>query len=253
MKAEFDRIKSVANEYFGGFSGLTKKINRPRSFFYKYQGEVSIGNKVLMDLEAIGINPKYISEGQKPIFLNLSHLEDKFKEKYLRLDSDNQKSKSVREVDEEYSNAKMLPTEKALKTLEFFATIPLYKQIAYANQGTVIPDIDQFHVGEVTERLPIKTNNPKNFGAIEITGDSMSGFGIVSGSTVIFNTEIELKSGQIVVLILNGHLMVKQLIINNGEYEFHSNDNGKTKPIVGCPDDVCKVIGVVTDVHHKFI
>lgn len=252
MKAEFERVKSIANEYFGGFAGLTKKINRPRSFFYKYQKEVSIGNKILMELESIGINPKYISDGQKPIFLNLSHLEDKFKDKYLRLESPQGQSSSASSYDDP-GNARLLHSEEALKKLEFFATIPLYKQIAYANQGTIIPDIDQFHIGEITERLPIKTNNPKNFGAVEITGDSMIGFGIISGSTVIFNTEIELKSGQIVVLILNGHLMVKQLIIKDGEYEFHSGDNGKTKPIVGCPDDVCKVIGVVTDVHHKFI
>lgn len=248
MNQQFKRLERIANDYFGGFSALAKKMNKKRTAFYAYK-ESEFGSKFLKGFEEIGINPEFIRSGRTPMFLNLTSLEDKYKEKYL----DYQNTEVAKEPETDYSNAKMLPSEKALKTLEFFATIPLYKQIAYANQGTVIPDIDQFHVGEVTERLPIKTNNPENFGAIEITGDSMSGFGIVSGSTVIFNTEIELKSGQIVVLILNGHLMVKQLIIKDGEYEFHSNDNGKTKPIVGCPDDVCKVIGVVTDVHHKFI
>lgn len=253
MNKEFERLEKLATEYFGGFSALGKILGKGRQSFYSYKNRKGFGRRFLDDLESIGINPAYITDGRKPMFLNLTSLEDEYKEKYLNLNSEDSDTQTVREVDEEYSNAKLLPTDKALKTLEFFATIPLYKQIAYANQGTVIPDIDQFHVGEVTERLPIKTNNPENFGAIEINGDSMIGFGIVSGSTVIFNKEIELKSGQIVVLILNGHLMVKQLIIKDGEYEFHSGDNGVSKPIVGCSDDVCKIIGVVTDVHHKFI
>jgi len=259
LKAEFERLKEIANDYFGGFSGLCKKIDKPRSFFYKYQSEISIGRKVLSDLENIGINPEYISNGQTPMFLNTFNLDIKAKEKYLKLgmkekDYINNANEipSTNEPQSDYGDVKRVDPKELAKTMEFLTSMPLYKQLAYANTSTIIPDINQFQVGEVIEQTSMRVRNPLDFGAIDVSGNSMKEFNIADGSRVIFNKALQPKNGSIVVVIIFGNLMVKQLIIKNGKYEFHSGD-GTTKPITECMDDDCLIIGVVTDVHYKFI
>lgn len=250
MKADFERLKELANDYFGGFAGLCKKIDKPRSFFYKYQKDISIGKKVLNDLEEIGINPEYIRIGQTPMFLNTYNLDPKAKEKYLKLGL---KSKNENETQSETPRNTLLTEEETNEILKHLSSMPLYKEIAYANTGTILADLNQFKIGEVIEKTTMIVGDPKNFGAVEISGDSMREFHIVQGTRVIFNKALQPKNGNIVVVIINGCLMVKQLIIKNGEYEFHSGDGGATKPIVCNIDDNCQIIGVVTDSTFKFI
>lgn len=247
MNNSFERLEHIAVEYFGGFSALGKILNKPRSVFYSYKKKGKFGRRFLDDLEKIGINPEYIRIGQKPMFLNTSSLDKNAKEKYLNL------SEKIREINEPTEEYKFLDSTATKDLVDRLIRIPLYKEIAYANTGTIIPDIQQFRIGETIELNPVLGGKPEHVGAVEVTGDSMSGYGIVSGSKVLFNKAIEPKNNNIVVVIINGQLMVKKLVINNGEYEFHSGDDGVTPPIVGCPDDICKIIGVVTDTLIKFI
>lgn len=250
MSEEFERLEHIAKEYFGGFSGLAKKLNKQRGSFYFYKNN-PFGRKYLNDLEEIGINPEYIRIGQTPMFLNTFNLDQKAKEKYLKLGMAS--SNVVREDAEKYLPHKLLSKEETAEILNYLASIPLYKEIAYANTGTILADLNQFKIGDVIEKTTMRVNDPASLGAVEISGNSMREYNITEGCRVIFNKSLQPKNGSIVVVIINGHLMVKQLIIKNGEYEFHSGDGGVTPPIVGCPDDICKIIGVVTDLNYKFI
>lgn len=246
MNIEFERLEDIATTYFGGFKGLAKKMNKKRTSFYFYQNS-RFGNKFLQDLEDFGINPEYIRKGQPPMFLNTVNLDNEAREKYLLLRN---KDMKVSEPNPEYS---LLNKEDTKKLINRLIKIPLYREIAYANTGTIIPDIQQFQVGETIEKNPVLGGDPEQIGAVEVSGNSMKDFGIITNSRVIFNKAIVPRHKDVVVVIINGHLMVKQLIINkNGEYEFHSGDGGFTPPIVGCPDDICKIIGVVTDTIIKF-
>ena len=202
-------------------------------------------------MEDVGINPEYVRSGQTPMFLNTFNLDQKAKEKYLKLGMS--QSNVVKEDPEKYLPHKLLSKEETAEILNYLASIPLYKEIAYANTGTILADLNQFKIGDVIEKTTMRVNDPANLGAVEISGNSMKEYNITEGCRVIFNKSIQPKNGSIVVVIINGHLMVKQLVIKNGEFEFHSADGGVTPPIVGCPDDICKIIGVVTDLNYKFI
>lgn len=249
LNPEFERLEHIATEYFDGFSGLGKKMQKKSTSFYFYK-KSQFGNKFLKDLEDIGINPEYIRRGQTPMFLNTFNLDRKAKEKYLMLGN-----KTTNEPETQYDTPRnrLLSNEETTEILQYLSSMPLYKEIAYANTGTILADLSQFKIGDVIEKTTMIVGDPKNFGAVEVSGNSMVEFHIMQGSRVIFNKALQPKNGNIVVVIINGNLMVKQLIIKNGEFEFHSGDGGATKPIVGCPDDICQIIGVVTDMSYKFI
>lgn len=152
----------------------------------------------------------------------------------------------------EYMPLKEIDNKEVNDFLNFVATIPLYSQLAYANTSTIIPTIEEFQIGKITTDVGMKVNSPKSFGAIQVSGNSMVNFGIVNGSKVVFNRDLQPRNNNIIVAILNGHLLIKQYVEKNGKVELHSAD-GHTIPIVENMDDDCQVIGVVTSIIQQLI
>ncbi|MCB0743800.1 MAG: hypothetical protein KDC67_07850, partial [Ignavibacteriae bacterium] len=86
---------------------------------------------------------------------------------------------------------KLLTKEETAEILNYLASIPLYKEVAYANTGTIISDLNQFKIGDVIEKTTMRINDPSNLGAVEISGNSMREFNITEGCRVIFNKALE--------------------------------------------------------------
>ena len=152
----------------------------------------------------------------------------------------------------ELAEVKEIGTKDVRNFLNFVATIPLYSQLAYASTSTIIPTIEEFEIGTITENVGMKVNNPKSFGAVQVSGNSMVNFGIVNGSKVVFNRDLQPKDSNIIVAILNGNLLIKQYVEKKGKIELHSAD-GFTIPITENMDDDCKIIGVVTSIIQQLI
>ena len=139
--------------------------------------------------------------------------------------------------------------DKAKQILDYLAEIPVYETPAYANQGTILP-LDYYQTGGKIFKMKFPVKDVKNLGALKVTGKSLTDLGILENDFVLFDTSIKPRAGDIIVAQLNGELLVKIYIENNGNVELHSQD-GQTKPIKENDDDDCKIIGRVIGVHRE--
>jgi SOS-response transcriptional repressor LexA len=151
----------------------------------------------------------------------------------------------------EYVPHSEIDVKEVLKFKDFFATVTLYNQVAYANTSTVIPNLEDYANGTINTMTGVK-GEAESFGAIRVSGNSMVNYGMTEGTIVVFNKELEPKSGNFVVAMLNGNLLVKQYIEKDGKIELHSAD-GLTLPLKENYDDECKIVGVVTYYYNKTI
>lgn len=153
--------------------------------------------------------------------------------------------------DMEYREHTEVDIKEVLKFKDFFAKVKLYNQVAYANTSTVVPNLEDFEDGTINTMTGVK-DEAENFGAIRVSGNSMVNYGMLDGTIVVFNKELKPKNGNFVVALLNGNLLVKHYIDNNGKIELHSAD-GHTLPLKENLDDDCKIVGVVTYYYNKTI
>ncbi len=77
------------------------------------------------------------------------------------------------------------------------------------------------------------------------TGESMTGFGIFPGDTLVVDRSLEPHSGDIVIALWEGGFTCKQLRRRNGHFELHASHPGY-RPIVVPPDVELEVWGVVS-------
>lgn len=153
--------------------------------------------------------------------------------------------------DMEYREHTEVDIKEVLKFKDFFAKVKLYNQVAYANTSTVVPNLEDFEDGTINTMTGVK-GEAENFGAIRVSGNSMVNYGMLDGTIVVFNKELKPKNGNFVVAMLNGNLLVKHYIDNNGKIELHSAD-GHTLPITENLDDNGTIVGVVTYYYNKTI
>ncbi|MES1983214.1 MAG: S24 family peptidase [Pseudomonadota bacterium] len=90
----------------------------------------------------------------------------------------------------------------------------------------------------------VVTNPPATF-FFTVSGDSMSGAGIFDGSKLAVDRSLTPKSGQIVLAVLDGELVVKRLYKRGAVVKLLS-ENPAYPPIVLEEAQECTVWGVVT-------
>lgn len=93
--------------------------------------------------------------------------------------------------------------------------------------------------------------NPPSTFFVKVDGNSMEGLGIYSGDILTVDRSIEARPGRVVVAVVDGGLVVKQLQRIHGEMVLASaNDN--YAPIQLTTDNDCYVWGVVTASVRRF-
>jgi DNA polymerase V len=86
---------------------------------------------------------------------------------------------------------------------------------------------------------------------MRVAGDSMTGAGIFDGDLVVVDRSLEVKSGDIIVAILNGEFTVKRFRRNNSTIELIP-ENPKYRKIVLDENMEFEVWGVVTGTYKSF-
>lgn len=219
----------------------TPQARLKRFIDYKYNTQKAFADK-------LGVTPVYLNHytNGEGVFSNYDQIQK------LRQLGLNPEWYRVGTGSMEYIPIKEVNNKEVNEFLNFVATIPLYSQLAYASTSTIIPTIEEFEIGKVTENVGMRVNSPKSFGAVQVSGNSMVNFGIVNGSKVVFNRDLQPKNNNIIVAILNGNLLIKQYVVKDGKIELHSAD-GYTIPITENMDDNCQIIGVVTTIVQQLI
>lgn len=82
------------------------------------------------------------------------------------------------------------------------------------------------------------------------TGESMVGYGIHPGCTLVVDRSITARSGDIVMALWDGGYTVKRLRVRNGRCELHSG-HPDFPPIIVPPEVELEIWGVVTWAFHR--
>lgn len=220
MVTKYERLETVANTHFGSLANLARLIGRKNTFFHSYKTKPGIGTHILQLLkEKCNINPQYIDYGTEPMLLT-------------QFSNSNKPSHKVNNQDMIY-NIDISP----------IYDIETYSLPAHANVGSLI-DFQDLPV--TTQKLVLSFKaNPKNLRGLNVSGRSMEEAHIFSKDMVVYNIVKKPKTEDQVVCILNGTIMVKSYMINNGVIELHSAYNGTKPIIVNEIDDNLEILGVV--------
>lgn len=122
----------------------------------------------------------------------------------------------------------------------------------YASQpmaGFPVPGDDMVELSLNLHDYVVK-NPPATF-FVRVEGDSMEGLGIYSGDILTVDRSIEAKAGKIVVAVVEGGLVVKQLQ-RVGSDMVLASANDEYKPIHLNEGSDCYVWGVVTASVRRF-
>ena len=87
---------------------------------------------------------------------------------------------------------------------------------------------------------------------MQITGDSMTGAGMVDGDYILVDKSVTPVCGHIVVAVLNGDMTVKYFDKINGQYCLKPA-NSKYKPIMLNEEEPPEIFGVVIGVVRKCV
>jgi DNA polymerase V len=123
--------------------------------------------------------------------------------------------------------------------------LPLYLEPVSAGQ----PEIVEGHIDRYLDVEEWIRPHPESMFALVARGKSMLYDMIATGDVIIVDREPKVKSGMIVVAVLNGELMVKRYQRKGGSiWLLPSND--EFKPIEVTPEMDLEILGVVTKVIH---
>lgn len=124
---------------------------------------------------------------------------------------------------------------------------PMYSSQPAA--GFPAPGDDQ--VENILDINVLVVKNPASTFFVRVQGDSMEGAGIFSGDVLVIDRSKDPADGLIVVAAVNGELVVKRLVIENGQ-RFLSSENENYKPIAVGEDEECFIWGVVVGSVRQF-
>lgn len=291
MDTPQERLKYFIKQRFKSNSAFARKIGSSPQMLNKYLNQDSVFSTItkLEQLRQAGINPEWylkgegeMDAGETPQLRLRRFIESKFDSQKAFADAMGMTTQNLNQYinlnrvfsnytqitalkklglnpewyidgkgDMEYSEHTEVDIKEVLKFKDFFAKVKLYNQVAYANTSTVVPNLEDFEDGTINTMTGVK-DEAENFGAIRVSGNSMVNYGMLDGTIVVFNKELKPKNGNFVVALLNGNLLVKHYINNDGKIELHSAD-GQTLPITENLDDNCKIVGVVTYYYNKTI
>lgn len=87
---------------------------------------------------------------------------------------------------------------------------------------------------------------------VRVTGDSMKEAGIFSGDILVVDRALNVKTGNIVIAVIDGELLVKRIVLKNS-MAYLEPENPEYKQIKITPEMNFEVWGVVTTVVHKLL
>jgi repressor LexA len=125
------------------------------------------------------------------------------------------------------------------------AGVPLIGSVAAGKPITAIENID----GYVT--LDRSIFKGEGLFALRIKGDSMSGMGILNGDIVVVRRKSEARSGEVVVVIVDGDATLKRFIKENGYIKLRA-ENPAYDDIVLDPGSDVQVAGKLVGVIRKY-
>ncbi len=82
---------------------------------------------------------------------------------------------------------------------------------------------------------------------MKVSGDSMTGAGIMSGSTLVVDRSVEPRHGNVVIAVIDGQLTVKRLFKQRGVIKLKP-ENPNYPPIDISDEQDLQIWGVVSDV-----
>jgi DNA polymerase V len=89
--------------------------------------------------------------------------------------------------------------------------------------------------------------NPRSTFMIRVTGNSMINAGISAGDMLIVDKSVHINSGMIIVASINGELLVKRVMTDDGKTILRS-ENSDYDDIIILESDQLKIWGAVTSV-----
>ena len=101
---------------------------------------------------------------------------------------------------------------------------------------------------DLNERL---VKRPSATFFMTVTGDSMEGFGIQDGDTLVVDRSVNAKPGHILVALVDGEVIVKRYeVLGKRPYLCSGNERYAPIPVT---DLDCQVWGVVRSVIHEYL
>jgi len=84
---------------------------------------------------------------------------------------------------------------------------------------------------------------------LQVTGDSMTEYGIPDGSMILVDRSIDPRPGHVVVALVEGEVVVKRYEVR-GRWPMLCS-GGNRYPPIPLQDIECQIWGVVRSVHHE--
>ena len=135
-----------------------------------------------------------------------------------------------------------------IKNSESKSAIPKYGYVTAGPDGTAFQEFLGYEIFD-------DVTNPEDYFALDVTGDSMTGDGILDGDTVLIQVQPTIDyNGQIAVVIINGEEgTLKHVYINDGSITLQSSNLAyQPRIFIGEECSIIKIAGVLKELKRKW-
>lgn len=134
------------------------------------------------------------------------------------------------------------------KNNESKSAIPKYGYVTAGPDGTAFQEFLGYEIFD-------DVTNPEDYFALDVSGDSMTGDGILDGDTVLIQVQPTIDyNGQIAVVIINGEEgTLKHVYINDGSITLQSSNLAyQPRIFIGEECSIIKIAGVLKELKRKW-
>ena len=134
------------------------------------------------------------------------------------------------------------------KNNESKSAIPKYGYVTAGPDGTAFQEFLGYEIFD-------DITNPEDYFALDVSGDSMTGDGILDGDTVLIQVQPTIDyNGQIAVVIINGEEgTLKHVYINDGSITLQSSNRAyQPRIFIGEECSIIKIAGVLKELKRKW-
>lgn len=135
-----------------------------------------------------------------------------------------------------------------IKNNESKSAIPKYGYVTAGPDGTAFQEFLGYEIFD-------DITNPEDYFALDVSGDSMTGDGILDGDTVLIQVQPTIDyNGQIAVVIINGEEgTLKHVYINDGSITLQSSNLAyQPRIFIGEECSIIKIAGVLKELKRKW-
>lgn len=135
-----------------------------------------------------------------------------------------------------------------IKNNESKSAIPKYGYVTAGPDGTAFQEFLGYEIFD-------DVTNPEDYFALDVSGDSMTGDGILDGDTVLIQVQPTIDyNGQIAVVIINGEEgTLKHVYINDGSITLQSSNLAyQPRIFIGEECSIIKIAGVLKELKRKW-